>query len=289
MKINKLIYLFAFIGMIGFTSCEEEELTGAASLADLLFLNDSTVSTGEADAAFTIVVYRSTSDFSQALTANVSVSAEFATTTSFANAGDDATGTFTVDKTTVSFASGVSSDTITFTPIDDLLSSGVKNVTLTISEPSISSYSIGTDDPSSLYGSVTVEIADDDCPVGFDFTGAWTYTDATGIDSFPGSLLCGNFAFCTGAGGTVTLTSDATDPTGTTAIITGGPFGSPYSIKFLTCSAEITALGSTTSFAGVTAWNMQQGSTGVGSFSSARITIVGVLGTNGDFEMELTR
>lgn len=184
----------------------------------------------------------------------------------------------------ITIPAGEAVATIVITPIDNVFADGDKVLNFTITGTS-GSFTIGQPGPDALNASTTVVITDDDCPIDLSaYEGEWVYVDAIGTDNSccSGGSLNG-FGF-PNSGGNATLTADPSDPSGTTAILSGGPFGSDYTIKFLTCPGEVIALGSTSSFVGVGAWGMEQGQTN-GVYTETTISVVGALGGNGDFEM----
>ncbi len=287
LKNNLNVLLIAVLPMMW--SCGDEE--------PILFTESPYVSfqaetgnVGENNAAgATITVARSTTDVSGSLTVDLTVSGVYSTTTSFFDAGTSADGTFALSSTSITFEANEAVKSVTLSSVDDALSSGDKTVTVTISAVSDPSIKIGTPGPDDRFSVSVITIIDDDCPIDLsEFEGAWTYVDATGtVNSCCEDGSLNGFGF-PAADANVTLTADASDPTGTTATLSGGPFGSDYSIQFITCTEEVVALGTTDSFVGSAAWTMAQGSTN-GTYTATRITVVGVLGTNGDFEMEFTK
>ncbi|WP_425392596.1 hypothetical protein [Ekhidna sp.] len=216
--INKLLPVIAFIAVFVFTSCKDEALVGPSSLNNVVYLSDTSASVSEAGGSTALVVARTTSDYSSSLSVSVSVSAVYATTTEFANAGDDATGSYTINKTTVEFASNVSQDTIIVTAVDDLNASGPKLVTVTLSEAS--GYTIGTDEKSSFHAFTTVEIVDNDCPIP-SIVGEFSVTTT---DTSP--------AGCDGVTNVVTITKVSDNPDGSTTYsmsdVTGGLYANCY-------------------------------------------------------------
>ncbi|WP_425392595.1 hypothetical protein [Ekhidna sp.] len=229
MKINKLIFLFAILIGIGFTSCKEDELVGASSLANVVYLQDTTTTIGENGSSTSIVVFRTTSDFSQSLTVDLEVSATYASTTPLFDAGDAAPGTYTLSKTSVSFDANVSSDTIVITSVDDLASSGDKNVSITLTNPSVSSYSVGTASNAGFYASVTAVIQDDDCPI--DLAGDW----AGDYDISEEFTAGGNAGLSFGFTGPISLAADASDAAGITALLGTSFFLDDTPVTFNTC------------------------------------------------------
>ena len=285
---NKLyVLLIAVLPMMW--SCGDEEPI-LFTEAPYVSFQSETGNVGENNTAgATITVARSTTDISGSLTVDLTVTGVYTTTTSFFDAGSSAEGTFTISSTSITFDANEAAKSVTLTGVDDALSSGDKTITVTISGVSDPAFKIGTPGPDDRFSVSVITIIDDDCPIDLsEFEGAWTYVDATGtVNSCCDGGSLNGFGF-PAADSNVTLTADASDPTGTTAILSGGPFGSDYTIQFITCAEEVVALGTTDSFVGSSAWTMAQGTTN-GTYTTTRFTVVGVLGGNGDFEMEFTK
>ncbi len=168
--------------------------------------------------------------------------------------------------------------------IDNLMSEGnlVLNLKLASNSANISS---GRGEVG-LASSLT--IIDDDCPIDLsEYEGEYSMA----VVGAPGQAFDG-FDLCEAASrdcsGPVTLVADASDPLGLTAIIQHPSIGGEYKIEFVTCAQETKVVQPMTSFFGVAAWQMQQGQIN-GSYTASTIEIAGVLGTNGEFIITLTR
>ncbi len=302
-RFNKILLGLALLAFA--VSCEETEFettgenlgnfvsfsTGAASVNEN---SGSTTADGTSTVSgsnYVIRILRSTTDLSQPLTVNISSSITFATTSDFANAGDDASSTvlFSSSINTVEIPAGEAEANVTFSTINDDFSAGDKSVILTITGTSDASYALGA--PQAAIGNtLAITVVDDDCPIDIaSFEGEYTMT----VVGTPGAPFDG-FDLCASAArdcsGVVTLAADPSDPLGQTAILTHPSFGGEYKIQFITCPLETAVVQPMTSFFGVGAWQMQQGSIpGNYNEDSKDISIVGVLGTNGDFTINLKK
>ena len=270
-------------------SCDDDPVLYESG--DYVVFESASSGVSENNTAAAVRVYRSSVDLSQALTINFTFSAVYASTTDFFDEGADASDTFSTfgDVASLTIPAGEAYGSITFYGVDDVLSSGDKTVTITIASVSLSSYNIGFPGPDSNQAVHSLTIIDDDCPIDLaSFEGGYTMTVLGTEDS-----CCPDFDLCADPGrdcsGAVTLTADASDPSGTSAILTHPSFGSPYGIKFVTCPLQTEVITPMSSWFGF-AWNMQQGGS-PGSYDevSKTIKIVGVLGGNGDFEITLTK
>lgn len=237
--------------------------------------------------SYAVEIFRSTSDLSSPLTVSISADVVFASTTDFANAGDDASSTvaFSTDVSSLTFEAGEAFKQFTITSFNDDFSSGDKSITLSITNAG--GLNVGSQ---GLGGSIALTVVDDDCPIDLaSFEGEYTMTVFGTVGApFDGFDLCASAA--RDCSGVVTLAADATDPLGQTAILTHPSFGGEYKIQFITCPEEVEVVQPMTSFFGVGAWQMQQGgSLGAYSNDSKDITIIGILGTNGDFTITLKK
>ena len=190
---------------------------------------------------------------------------------------------------TVTIPAGEVTTSLSLTPVDNLFSDGDKEIVLTITSVS-ESIPIGLPGPANNNASVAITIGDDDCPVdlaSFEGTYSMTVLGAVGA-AFEGFDLCA--ADTRDCSGNVTFSVDDSDPVGVSATLEHASFGSSYGIKFITCSKQVEAITPLTSWFGNDVWNMQQGATlGTYNEDSKAITIIGILGTNGDFEITLTK
>lgn len=236
---------------------------------------------------YTVEIIRSASDLSQALSVNINVSVVYATTTDFANAGEDASETvsFSQDISSLTIPAGEVSSTFYITSFNDDFSAGDKTITLTITNAA--DYTIGNQ---GFGGSTVITIVDDDCPIDLaSFEGEYTM-EIIGSPESPND----GFDLCASASrdcsGVVTLTADTSDPLGQTAILTHPSFGGEYKIQFVTCPKETLVVQPMASIFGDADWNMQQGSL-PGSYNDASkdISIVGVLGSFGNFTITLKK
>ncbi|SNT15205.1 hypothetical protein SAMN05421640_2535 [Ekhidna lutea] len=274
--LNKLYtLLFAAILMVG-VSCSETETQAIITEQFIAFDTESAVILENSPDSAVIQVLMAAALQSSDITVDYNLEI---------TAGDADDFTLSNTSGSLTIPAGQASASLEIHPIDNVFSDGDKVLVFTITNVSGGDFTIGLPGPDGNNASVTVTIGDDDCPIDLDaYVGEWVYIDAIGK---PGSCCEGSslngFGF-TNSGGNATLTADPSDPSGTTAIFSGGPFGSDYTIKFLTCPQEVIALGTTDSFVGVGSWNMPQGQTN-GVYTETTISVVGGLGGNGDFEM----
>lgn len=300
-NINKLLFSLTMLLIVW--GCEETEFeTTEDNLGNFVSFSQSSASVSESVASgtadgisvitggnYVIEVVRSGRDLSQPLTVNISSSITFASSTDFADSGDDASETvfFSQPISTVTIPSGETSALVDVNTINDEFSSGDKTVALTITGTSDASFNLGA--PATGVGnSLTITVVDDDCPIDLtSFEGAYTMT----IVGTPGARFEG-FDGCTlgDCSPPAMLAADPTDPLLQTAIITHPEIGGEYKIKFVTCPLETTVVQPMTSFLGRSTWLMEQG-TVPGSYddNSKDISIVGLLGGNGNFTISLKK
>lgn len=240
MKINKLLYVLAFVGAFAFTSCEEEALTGVSQLGNTVYFQDSSTVVTENGGVATLTIYRAGSDFSAAVTVGLTASSQFGEATDFFEAGADAAGTYVLSATSVTFGANESEASVTVTGVDDLLASGVKNITVTIGE--VAGFNSGTVGGGSFFASQVVSLSDDDCPVSIaDWVGTYTvFENFTSGTNAPSGL--NNFF---GESYQLEATLDPTDATGTRIVFNNSAGFDTYIsngivMTFLTCSAEVT-------------------------------------------------
>ncbi len=239
---------------------------------------------------YTVNVIRSSSDVSADLTVNFTVAGTFVSTSDFADAGDDAASTFASSAAgSVVIPAGKSQAAFTITAINDLFSSGNKEVVVTITGASASNYQLGYAQ-SGLGESLTLTIIDDDCPIDLStFAGTYSMASVGTEGAFnEGFDLCASAA--RDCSGDVTLTPIATDPTGTTATIDHASFGNPLQIKFITCSSEVIVENSMDTWFG-NAWFTRQGDEVIGSYNddSKGIVVVVDVANFDEFDIILTK
>lgn len=275
MKIINKLYVLLLVAIFALTSCTETETQ--AVLTDSFIAFSSSSGTILENSSDSIVVEVLLAAPLQSTDVTVDYTLELV-------AGSASDYTISDNSGSLTIPAGESSASIEIRPVDNVFSDGDKELVFTITNVS-GDFIIGLPGPDKNNSTTTVTIGDDDCPIDLTaYVGEWVYIDAVGTANgcCPGGSLNG-FGF-PNSGGNATLTADPSDPSGTTAIFSGGPFGSDYTIKFLTCPQEVIALGTTSSFVGVGAWNMPQGQTN-GVYTETTISVVGGLGGNGDFEM----
>lgn len=180
---------------------------------------------------------RSGADASQAVTVGFSATAIFASTSDFQNEGDDAMATLTFsNENTIVIPAGAYTETLTIAVADDLLSAGDRSVTIEITSVP-DNYQIGFPSAVDPRSQLVVTIQDDDCPIDLvgDYEGDW---EVVSFCAAPGSF---NDGFCVSSivGDVVTLTADTSDPTGTTAILSGGPHAEDFVVLFQTCPQTV--------------------------------------------------
>ncbi len=188
-----------------------------------------------------VTVYRSTTDFSEALTVNLSITSEFTSSTDFQDAGDDASSTFMVSATSVIIPVGSSEATFSVSSVNDLFASGNKTVSIEITGTSDTSYELGFPE-GAISSSYSISIVDDDCPIDIN---SWV-----GIYDVEEGFIAGAFEGISNAtrwGETyeVELELDPTDGTGTRMIMTNTEGNNTFMadgtlLTFITCTSEVT-------------------------------------------------
>ena len=303
--INKILFGAAVIVFIA--ACEEEDsgelintqLTGStkvffdpdnsssvAETANVLSSPDGSSSvTG--DNTVDVGVVRTGTDFSAEVTVSFTATTVYANTTDFFDAGDDASSTVTFSREgSITIPAGETRGSVVVAIGDDATATGDRTITLTLTESSAGELGFSASDAKTTQ---TITIVDDDCPIDLaTFAGNYTLASFGTDDS-----CCPGFDLCAAASrdcsGFLTLAADPSDPTGTSAILNHSSFGSPYGIKFVTCPQQVEVITPLTSWFGI-GWQMQQGPTlGTYNDENKSITIIGQLGGNGEFTMELTK
>jgi predicted RNA-binding protein with TRAM domain len=218
--INKHIYVSLFAFAMFLWSCGDEEPI-LYSEGDFVAFNARTATISENGGTRTVQINRSTRDLSGTLTVQLSVSAEYTTTTSFFDQGDEASGTYALSGTEVTFAEGESVLTVDLNAIDDVNASGNKLVNISITSVSDNSYAVGTPGPDQLFSTYAITLVDDDCPT----------PDIVG--DFPVTTTGTSPAGCEGVTNTVTVTKVSDNADGTTTYllsdVTGGLYLNCYS------------------------------------------------------------
>jgi hypothetical protein len=250
---NKYFLLFAVIA--GFnTSCKDDEVItsynesyvsfsqSAATVAESTVVSSAAKADSKVGVQFNVTIVRS--NIQEAQVVNFTLSGKFASTSAFADEGDDASSTFFVsaDGTdgnySIEIPAGQSSASFFVRTIDDLFSSGDKVLTIEIT--GAGSLNLGRG-PSQVNKKLTLTIADDDCPIAIaDWVGTYTVKEAfTSGANAPFGLV--DFF---GETYQVELALDPTDGTGTKVIITNSAgfnnyFDAPAVMSFVTCTKEI--------------------------------------------------
>ncbi|MEL7001539.1 MAG: hypothetical protein AAFN93_02260 [Bacteroidota bacterium] len=221
------LLLMIFIGF----GCDEDDIIGdnpLVSQRNVYFSNTNVATANEAAVAnqtadgeqvltnnqIEIFLERSGQDASQPLTVNFGISAVFASTTDFQNEGDDASSTLVLDEdNAVTFAAGEYSTSFIISIIDDILSAGDREITVTLNGVSDASYSIGFPNPDEVRTTVNVTVQDDDCPI--DIPGDWV-GEYTLSEEFTAGV---NEGLSFGAENTTVLTADPSSAAGIGAIL----------------------------------------------------------------------
>jgi hypothetical protein len=193
----------------------------------------------------TVTLIRSTTDYSQPLTVNLSVNSVYSDTSAFANGGDDATNeiSFSKDVSTITFAAGEATSSFDITSTEDLESAGNIVVTIAITSVSDNSYSIGEASSAISATSVVFTVVEDDCPIDLPTDWAGTYT-VTAFDAAPGSFNEG-FSVSSAVSLEAELVPDG-DPLGIKATLKAAPGGflaDDMPITFNTCPETISFSG----------------------------------------------
>lgn len=307
MKNIKYILSFLVTAAFVFTSCEEEELyprfgeidgqssvaftSGSYDVSESTTTSFADGTTSPSNSVATITLRRRSADISSPLTVSLEYTATYLADNDFVSAGEDASDAIEIKTNLeeVTFEANSATTSFNVTTIDDVLPAGDINVLFEISSVSDNKYQIGEQSGNSL-SSTTLTVVDDDCPIDLTvWEGEYEFT-VVGADynaSFGGEDLAD---LGVSYDGTATLVADSTDALGITAILTGPEFGSPYAFEFVTCPLRTEVVTPMTSFIGSTAWNMQQGEVrGTFNPDSKEINIIGTLGTNGDFVIQLEK
>lgn len=308
----KFIYSLLFLTIVVYLfSCGDEEIvTNPFTDNNYVFFNSSNASLAEtplnvrsatgtvlnAKNNSAITVSRFSKDISQPITVTVNFTAVYtAADNDFVSPGEDASdrisfssvSDLTDNSFTVTIPSSEYNATFYMYISDDLISSGDVDVSMGIASVSSNDYMIGKPDVSlERQDSLVLTINDDDCPLdiaSFEGTYIMKSVIGTGNSCCPNLELCGSNINCAGD---ATITADPTDPSATTAIITHPAIGGSWTIKFLTCTKEISVVTPMTSFGGVGVWRMQQGAV-LGSYNEETnaLVVTGVLGSNGSFSV----
>jgi hypothetical protein len=258
MKIFKIISL-AIVAILLVASCAQtdfEKFTqkyvafegGSTSMGESIAISLADGSSQLANNSLEVTLFRSTTDFTEPLTVNVTATYTFLDDTDFTTAGEDASADFSVnvDLSAVTIPAGAVSTSFVLTAINDLAAKGTKEVVFTITGTS-SDFDLGQQE-SQIGRTLTVIVNDDDCPINLEADWEGTY-EVTEFCAAPGSF---NEGFCaTGAAARaavialpITLTADPSDPLGQTAILSGGMHETePISISFITCPQQVVING----------------------------------------------
>jgi hypothetical protein len=250
---SKIFILYGLIIAMVFmnTSCEDAGefvifdekyvafTTSSASLAESSLVQTADGDASIVDNSLVITLVRSTTDFSNPLTVSISEEAVYLSDSDFANAGEDASIHYKVDKdlSSLTFPAGEAFVSFTVTSIDDLIPFGDKSVTFTITSVSDDNFRIGQQE-SAIRSSFSLILVDDDCPIDLvaDWEGQYEVTEFCAPEGSP------NAGFCRGAGVVgqiVTLTADPSDPLGVTAILSGGIHDADAMVKFIPCPEDV--------------------------------------------------
>lgn len=254
MKItNYLNLIIASVLFMGFLGCEEptfektpsyvafESPSASISEASITDTQDGeSTSTGN---FYTGRVYRSSSDLSTELTVDMDIGGVYAKTTDFADEGDDASSTFTSSfNESIVIPAGKTDAIFVISTVNDLFSSGNKNVVLSITGTSDASYEVGYSS-AGISGDFSLTIIDDDCPIAID---NWVDTYIVKREVFTGGTNEGvSFATIFGRTYQLEFKRDPSDATGTKVIIDNSDgfdeFVSDGTVmSFLTCPGEVT-------------------------------------------------
>lgn len=257
MKINKI--LFAVIAILSAVSCDTSDFENSFDGASYVFFEVENESVSEApitgatasgdlyvrNKVVEVIFNRSIA--TSELTVEFSTSATYATDSDFFNEGDDASDAFIITNTgSVTFPAGDYKVSVPVVVIDDLTSSGTKNLELVITGVSDNT-SIGVPNGAIPRESYTLAVSDDDCPINLaeDWAGEYTITDVAPAGSTNDGLSLGGLGFYSG---NIELTPDPDDPAGITALLSnaeGGSFLPAEGVSFVfdTCPELIIAGG----------------------------------------------
>lgn len=247
--------VFALVLLLTFSACKEEDFTtyeqryvafdaASASLVEssAVLSADGVATAGNNEVILTIL--RSTTDFSSPLTVGVTATATFNEDSDFFSAGDDASAKIvpTVDLSSITIPAGAVSTSFSVGLVEDLQPAGDVSVVFAITSVSDNSFDIGQQ--GGIRGSFSLTIVDDDCPI--DIPGLWAGEyEVLSVCAAPGAFndgFCENTAKWAGLGN-VTLTADASDPLGQSAILSGGLHADDVPISFQTCPMTVSFEG----------------------------------------------
>lgn len=298
---KKMTYKFlpVLILLLSF-SCQEAEFvrfsdeyvaleSPSSSIAESTTLSLPDGSSAFADNTMKITVYRSTSDFSQDLIVNMTVSYTFVEDTELTSAGEDASADFTLNKDISSLVipAGKASTSFMLTAINDLSAKGDKQIVFEITGTSSGNFKLGQQD-SQIGKSLTITANDDDCPIALsDWIGIYTVDEVFTAGGNEGLTLAGAF----GESYELEFTALASDPTGTKVVITNTAGNDTYIadgtvMSFITCTGEVSFDSAPLNLALFANLTIQVSSYTEGS---KVISASGPLGNFGPYEFVLTK
>ena len=247
-----LYKIIPIVVLAAFFSCEETEFpvydenyvafsgtAGSVNESFTIVNADGSAVTG--NNSFTVEVVRGGGSIDGSLTVGITATAAYTKDSDFASAGDDASGTisFNKDLSAIAFASGQVTSSFTVTTTEDLAAAGDISVSFEITSVSDNSYSIGQQE-SKIRSTYSLTVIDDDCPIDLANVWAGEY-EVLSVCAAPGSFndgFCENTSKWAGLGN-VTLTPDASDPLGLTAILSGGIHADDVTLFFQTCPMTV--------------------------------------------------
>ncbi len=260
---NIILLTFALLAMV-IISCDDEVITSynekyvAFSVPTAALQEGKPLVSADGIAidgpnTLEVSIIRSSIDASQPITITISKVAQFTTESPFASAGDDASSSFLIgdELAQVTIPAGEYIKKVSLASIPDVLSSGNKTLKLEITGVSDPTYNIGVG-PSAIRKSFILTVNDDDCPINLiqDWEGTYEVTSICAPEGATNEGLCFSDIGLSTAGLDVTLTADPSDPSGTTAILSGGIHVTPLIIKFITCESEVEFSGINEIFGG---------------------------------------
>ncbi len=302
--INRIFFLAAI--MIIIASCEENDagelvntqLTGATKVyfdpantssvsesSNVISSSDGT-STLTSENTFEIGVVRTGTDFSSEATVSFTATTTYATSTDFFDAGDDASSTVTFsNEGTITIAAGESRGSIVVSIGDDVVASGDRTISVTLTETTTGELGLSESDPKITQA---VTIVDDDCPIAIaDWVGVYTvdenFTDGVNAPSGLSDFFTESYQ--------VEIALDPGDNTGTKVIITNSAgfdtyFTDGLVMTFLTCPGQVSFSEPAPNVALFRNFAFETSSYNEGNFS---IKCEGPLATFGPYQFTLTK
>lgn len=262
--------------------------TNATSVSEASNIISSTDGTSSITSENTveIAVIRTGTDFSSEATVDFTATTTYAVTSDFFDEGDDASSTVTFsDEGSLTISAGQTRGFIVVSIGDDVVASGDRTITVTLTGTSAGELGLTESDPKTTQA---VTIVDDDCPIAIaDWVGVYdvdeNFTDGVNAPFGLADFFAESYQ--------VEIALDPTDATGTKVVITNSDGFNTYFtdglvMTFLTCPGQVAFSEPAPNVALFRDFEFETSSYNEGNFS---IKCEGPLATFGPYQFTLTK